>query len=375
MSGDSGDEPREDLADVPADPSSIARSAPANDGPANPAFPALPPDADSTAVFPDSSAVARPEPAKDGTAPTLAGLPPGEDSTDTPAASSVARFDPAADEAVSALAAHSPDEDSAAVPTDSSSVARSLPTTDGPASALAAQPNPWPGLPWGFIGFFTGYGGFYLVSLIVTGVAAAVAINPDAVQANLRGPAVLFALLPNLFLGIGPAVLSWWRGHGPRLDFGIRFRWSDVRTGFTCGVVAVFVGLAINLLLEEAVFHQPQQGVAQQLGQLSGGRTIWLGFALLYTVVVAPVNEEMLMRGALWGALEHYRVPKLMILGATALVFALLHQEPTLTLALFAQGIAIGVARMRTGGIGASMVAHATNNLLPAVVLWFASKS
>lgn len=64
-----------------------------------------------------------------------------------------------------------------------------------------------------------------------------------------------------------------------------------------------------------------------------------------------------------------------MILGLTALVFALLHQEPTLTLALFAQGVAIGVARMRSGGIGASMVAHATNNFLPAVVLWFLSKS
>jgi len=29
---------------------------------------------------------------------------------------------------------------------------------------------------------------------------------------------------------------------------------------------------------------------------------------------------------------------------------------------------------MRTGRIGASMIAHATNNVLPAVVLWFLSK-
>jgi hypothetical protein len=251
-------------------------------------------------------------------------------------------------------------------------------TTNVPANpAFAAQPYPGPpaGLPWGFIGFFAGYGGFYLVSLIVTGAVAAVAINPDAVQANLRGPIVLVALLPNLLLGIGPAVLSWWRGNGPRRDFGIRFRWSDVSTGLSCGVVALALGLFVNLVLQELVFHRPQQGVAQELGQLSGGRTVWLVFALVYAVIIAPVNEEMLMRGALWGALEHYRVPKLMILGLTALVFALLHQEPTLTLALFAQGVAIGVARMRSGGIGASMVAHATNNFLPAVVLWFLSKS
>lgn len=231
------------------------------------------------------------------------------------------------------------------------------------------------GVPSGFVGFFAGYGGYYLVSLIVAGAVAAVAIDPDAVQSNLRGPAVLLALLPNLLLGIGPAVVSRLRGRGPRRDFGIRFRWSDVSTGFSCGVVALVVGLAINLLLQELVFHKPQQGVAQELGQLSGGRTVWLVLALVYAVLIAPLNEEMLMRGALWGALEHHRVPKLAILGVTALVFALLHQEPTLTLALFAQGIAIGVARMRSGGIGASMVAHATNNFLPAVVLWFASKS
>jgi membrane protease YdiL (CAAX protease family) len=241
---------------------------------------------------------------------------------------------------------------------------------------FAAQPYPGPpaGLPWGFLGFFTGYGGFYLVSLIITGAVAAVAIHPDAIQSHLRGPVVLLALLPNLMLGLGPAVLSWWRGNGPRRGFGIRFTRTDLATGLSCGVIALAGGLAINLILQALVFHTPQQGVAQQLGELSGGRSGWLVVALLYVVLVAPLNEEMLMRGALWGALEHYRLPKLMILGLTALVFALLHQEPTLTVALFAQGVAIGVARMRTGGIGASMIAHATNNFLPAVVLWFASK-
>jgi membrane protease YdiL (CAAX protease family) len=48
-----------------------------------------------------------------------------------------------------------------------------------------------------------------------------------------------------------------------------------------------------------------------------------------------------------------------------------MHQEPTLTLALFCQGVAIGTARMITGRIGASMIAHATNNLIPALLLFF----
>jgi membrane protease YdiL (CAAX protease family) len=252
-----------------------------------------------------------------------------------------------------------------------------LPTTNVPANpAFAAQPFPGPpGLPWGFLAFFTGFGGFYLVSLIVTGAAAAVAINPDAVQSSLRGPVVLLALLPNLLLGLAPAVLSRWRGNGPRRDFGIHFTKTDLSTGFVCGIAALGIGLVVNLLLQGLVFHdQNQRSAAEELGQLSGGRSGWLVVALLFVVVGAPLTEEMLLRGALWGALEHYRVPSMVILPLTALVFAFLHQEPTLTLALFGQGLALGVARMRTGGIGASMIAHATNNALPAVVLWFISK-
>lgn len=378
MTGDDG-EPGQDGAEIPAAQPDVPNDAAApdntSDAPASPDFVAAPDQELGTRAVSDVSA-----------SPDLgeAADRPAHQDFDTRAASDV----PASPDSGEA-AGRSANPDFAAAGQDLGTRAASgVPAgPDFPAAgdfssipanpAFAAQPYPGPpvGLPWGFIGFFAGYGGFYLVSLIITGAIAAVAIDPDAVQANLRGPAVLLALLPNLLLGIGPAVLSWWRGNGPRRDFGMRWTWSDVSTGFTCGVVALVVGLVVNLVLQEFVFHQPQQSVGQELGQLAGGRSIWLVFALVWAVILAPLNEEMLMRGALWGALEYYRVPKLMILGLTALVFALLHQEPTLTLALFAQGVAIGVARMRTGGIGASMVAHATNNFLPAVVLWFASKS
>lgn len=194
-------------------------------------------------------------------------------------------------------------------------------------------------------------------------------------QGNLRGPAVLLALLPNLLLGAGPAVLSWWRGSGPRADFGIRFTREDVSVGLTWGICALAAGLAVNYVLQLLVFHDRNQpNAAQEIGDLAGGRSVWLAVALVFVVVVAPLTEEMLLRGSLWGALEHHRVPPPMVVALTALVFAFLHQEPTLTLGLFCQGVALGMARLRTGRIGASMIAHATNNVVPAVVLWVASK-
>lgn len=226
---------------------------------------------------------------------------------------------------------------------------------------------------WGIPAFFLGYGSFYIASLIISAVVASLAVNLDNVPSADRGPLVLLALAPNVLLGVAPAVLSWWKGHGLRRDFGIVPTRRDVWIGLLCGLVAFGLGLVINLLLQNLVFKNgtPGSNAVQQLSGLSGGRTVWLAVAALYVVIGAPLMEETLVRGALWGALEHYKLHRYAILALTSILFAFMHQEPTVTLALFCQGVAIGTARMITGRIGASMIAHATNNLIPALLLFF----
>ena len=53
----------------------------------------------------------------------------------------------------------------------------------------------------------------------------------------------------------------------------------------------------------------------------------------------------------------------------TTLLFALAHFEFTRTPLLFVVALPIALARMRTGRLAASVVAHQVNNLLPGVVL------
>ena len=53
----------------------------------------------------------------------------------------------------------------------------------------------------------------------------------------------------------------------------------------------------------------------------------------------------------------------------TTLLFALAHFEFTRTPLLFVVALPIALARMRTGRLTASVVAHQVNNLLPGVVL------
>jgi membrane protease YdiL (CAAX protease family) len=114
--------------------------------------------------------------------------------------------------------------------------------------------------------------------------------------------------------------------------------------------------------------HLPETPLAEVLEGL-GGNLLWLAVAALIVVAAAPIAEELLMRGALWNALAHHRVPPWVILVVTAVVFAYLHAEPARTVPLVAQGIAFGAARMITGRTSAAVVAHAANNAPPAALL------
>ncbi|WHT18057.1 type II CAAX endopeptidase family protein [Crossiella sp. CA-258035] len=224
---------------------------------------------------------------------------------------------------------------------------------------------------WGILVFVLGYGAFHLVGLVISSVMAGQVSGFDPAEPPVLGPLLLLSFVPNLFLGLVPAIASWWKGSGLRRDFGIVPTLRDVKVGLVCGVISIGAAFLINLI----VFGLRGEPSAPSSGLVATneGRTIWLALFALFLFLGAPLTEELLTRGALWGALEQYRVPRFAILVLTALVFSLMHQEPERTLGLFAQGIAMGWARMLTGRIGASIVAHAVNNLLPAALIFFAA--
>ncbi|MGH3494957.1 MAG: lysostaphin resistance A-like protein, partial [Sciscionella sp.] len=217
-----------------------------------------------------------------------------------------------------------------------------------------------------------GIGGFFLTGVILHAVGLQNTIDDSVRSTGMLGWIALLSFLPNVFLGLGPAVFSWWRGQGLRSDFGIAPRWRDLGIGLACGGLSLAVGLVLNAVLR-AISPVPAgtPPLSDLLGGVSGRSTALALFAL-FTLIGAPLTEELLMRGALWGALEHYRMPRYAILALTALIFAFLHQEPDHTIALICQGLAIGSARMITGRTSTSMIAHATNNLIPALTLFFA---
>ncbi len=234
-------------------------------------------------------------------------------------------------------------------------------------------------MPWGFLAFFLGLGVFYIVGLALTPVLSHALTDFDNTAASdANGPLLIVAFVPNLAFALFPLLFSYWKGSGPKLDFGLAMRWRDLWIGLACGGTAIGLGILVNLILARFVFsgvgtgNTGGNGGLSQLTELSNGRTIWLALFALFAFIGAPITEELLFRGALWGALEGFKINRYVVLVLVTLVFAYGHQEPQATLALFCQGLSIGTARMITGRISSSMVAHATNNLIPALVLFFA---
>ena len=85
--------------------------------------------------------------------------------------------------------------------------------------------------------------------------------------------------------------------------------------------------------------------------------------------LLAPLCEEILFRGLLWGAVERLGAGRWLAFGVTTVVFALAHLEFTRTPLLLVVAIPIGLARLVSGRLPAAIIAHQINNLLPAVGL------
>ena len=218
---------------------------------------------------------------------------------------------------------------------------------------------------WGFGAFFFAQAVFVLASVTL----AAYFGNP---RDSESGPAVAVALmliLPTVLAGAVAVVITFVRGNGPRLDFGLQWRWSDVTTGFGIGMIGMISTTIASMLWARWV--GPENATSTVSSLLDGLRLppALAVLIFLHVWLLAPICEELLYRGLLWGAMERLRWSRVAVFVLSTAVFAIGHLEPERTLLLLVIAVPIGVARMITGRLTASVVAHQVNNFLPALGL------
>ena len=175
--------------------------------------------------------------------------------------------------------------------------------------------------------------------------------------------------VPTVTAAVVALLLTRWLGNGPRSDLGLRWNWDDVAVGLITGLGGLLLTVPAALVYAWVV---GPEGMSTAVGDVFGGvRTTWpVALAVMAVVVLlAPLCEEILYRGLLWRAVEKHMHNQWLVYLITTVVFAFAHFELTRTPLLFVVALPLGLARMLTGRLTASVVAHQINNFLPGLAL------
>ncbi len=224
-------------------------------------------------------------------------------------------------------------------------------------------PPPPPRVPhrWGLGAYVLVEATFLLVSVLLGYLLGGrVTSSAGAVALALAVPTLCAAGLALLITRI--------RGNGPRIDLGLQVSKRDVLVGVACGVAGLVITIPASVLYIAIAGTDASSAVAEALGAVRAGPVLAVTIFVI-VVFVAPLCEEIVYRGLLWGAVERLGANRFWTLAVTTLVFALAHFEFSRTPLLLVVAIPIGVARVITGRLSAGVIAHQINNLLPGIAL------
>ena len=230
-------------------------------------------------------------------------------------------------------------------------------------------PAPPPSHRWGI-------GAFLLVEAVLLFSAAFIGALVQPTGSSVRPTPltiVIGSILPVMIAAGVALLITRLRGNGPRIDL----QWSYSRADFRVGVKFGLIGL-VSTTVAAVIWTRlvGPENATSAFSALVDSQSLPASAAIimfLYAWLIGPVCEEIIFRGLLWGALERLQWGRWAVLGLSTAVFAVSHLEPLRTSLLIVIGIPIGLARLFTGRLGASVVAHQVNNFLPALTVLLVS--
>jgi len=144
--------------------------------------------------------------------------------------------------------------------------------------------------------------------------------------------------------------------------------WQAVARMLPLAIALVIVTGLVQALLGALLgeFENPQREALAPGGRLTAPDFVWL---FLIVAIVAPVAEEALFRGMLYGYLRK-RYPLRTAVGISAVLFALMHFTPPVIPPLLVLGVALALVRERTGSVYPPIALHAFNNAIAVTLLY-----
>lgn len=110
----------------------------------------------------------------------------------------------------------------------------------------------------------------------------------------------------------------------------------------------------------------------QEIGLSSNPDIAYIIFSLVSIAIIAPLVEELVFRGMLYGRLKNILVTDLAVSIVVSLVFAMAHGQLNVALATFILSMVLCRLRRQTGSIWGGVMVHSFVNGL-ALVIYFIS--
>jgi len=218
---------------------------------------------------------------------------------------------------------------------------------------------------WGFGAFLFVFAVFVLSAVLIGAIVGTVA--PES--SNSATVALVGTIVPTVLATIVALLVTKLRGNGPVIDLRWSFQREDIRAGLKFGVLGLVCTTLAAVIWTNLV---GDENASSAVGRLVENERMPLAAALalfFFVWLIGPICEEIIYRGLLWGALERLNWGRWVVFTLTTVIFAVSHLEPLRTSLLLVIGIPIGLARLFTGRLGASIVAHQVNNFLPALAV------
>jgi len=222
--------------------------------------------------------------------------------------------------------------------------------------------NPWMAIAlpvWVLAGFILAQviAGLVLTALRALGVSFQ-SVNEATFQTVVS--AIIYLLSIGLVIGL-PWLVKKYRTTRQELGVDQWPAWLDLLLAPAGFIAYIILSYILTLLASYLPFYNATQVQDTGFTQLTYGYEYVLAFVTL--VVIAPVAEELLFRGYLFGKLRAY-VPVWLAILLTSALFGAIHMAWNVGVDVFALSIVLCLLRVWTGRLWPSILLHMIKNAI-----------
>lgn len=241
---------------------------------------------------------------------------------------------------------------------------------------LAQKTAKWKWLHGGFafaialpLWMLVGFGLAVISSWVLVYLLAWVGISLNGIDETILNT-IFAAVIYLLALGFVIVLPRIWHSYTTKKDLGLTRwpSWADIGLA-PLGFIIYFIASSLLVFIASSIFSGFDVSQVQEIGFTRFSQSYEYILAFVTLIIVAPVAEELLFRGYLYGKLKKH-LPVWVSIFITSVVFGLVHMQWNVGLDVFALSIVLCSLREITGNIWSGMLLHMLKNSVAFFIIF-----